>query len=164
MKCSACYADNAAWTQICVMCGQPVVAVELCVNGHILPPGSRECPICPSMWPEAPAFSGPPLLRGVLVLESGRIVERRTGAEQSFIEIRDGATPVTLAEAGDGAVDVQRSDEAAGDVRLLFRPDGIRICRKAAKMQYVVLSPGETLQLGGVRLRPIGFEVPSAVR
>jgi hypothetical protein len=164
MKCSACYAENALWAQVCVLCGQPVVPIELCPNGHILPPGSRECAICPSTWPEAPAFSGPALLRGVLLVERGHLVDGRGGSNLPYLELRDSALPLTFAQNGPDRVERVASDGSAGDVRLLVRPEGIQICRKGGgpkgKMAYEVVSPAEKVAVGGVLLRPIYFEVP----
>jgi len=89
MKCESCYADNAAWTAACLNCGRPVTPIELCDNGHILAPGERECAACPKQtWPEAPAWNGPPMLRGVLLL-SGAQLDLPNNITRSWIELRD---------------------------------------------------------------------------
>ena len=64
MKCSHCYAENPPWSTVCSSCSQPVHRLEICFQGHLLPPGVQECPVCPSLWPEISAFAGPALLRG----------------------------------------------------------------------------------------------------
>jgi hypothetical protein len=168
MKCSSCYADNALWAQVCVLCGQPIVPIEVCANGHILPPGSRECPICPSTWPAAASFSGPALLRGVLLVETGLVVDSASGALLHHLEIRDADLPLTLAAAAPDRVERVASEGTAGDIRLLMRPEGLQVCRKGGgrkgKMAWEPLGPAETISLGAVRLRPIPFDVPPAKR
>jgi len=165
MKCSACYADNAAWTTVCVMCGQPVVPLEVCALGHLLPPGSRECAVCPSTWPEPAPFSGPALLRGVLVVEKGHLVEPRGGDAVPYLEVRDAEFPITLALTAPDTVERFEGDATGGDVRILMRPEGIQVCRKGGKggMVYEALDKDD-VKIEGVRFRLIRFDVPARLR
>jgi hypothetical protein len=159
MKCSACYADNARWATVCVMCGQPVQAIEVCPNGHILPPGSRDCLVCRSDWPAAPEFSGAAILRGVLLVEMGELADGPAVAAMPYLEIRDAAAPLTFAQAGPDRME-RLADDSGGDVRILMRPDGLQICRKGGKMVYESVSESVPVAIGGVRMKVIRFEVP----
>ncbi len=156
MKCSACYADNDAWVSVCLMCGEAVVPVELCLNGHILPPGSRECPLCPSMWPEAAPFSGPPVLRGVLLVERGTL----DGA--LFLEVRDRDEPLSFTQPEPGRLTPVEADSKVATVRILLRPEGVSTCVKPGKgkLAYEPLKPEQSVSFGGVHLKHIPFEVP----
>lgn len=164
MKCSSCYADNAAWAAVCVMCGEPVVPVELCANGHILPPGSRDCPICPSMWPDAPPFAGPPILRGILWVERGRLKEGEPARVLPYLEVRDLDLPLTLDQPAPDELRLAPVESKSGVARILMRPQGVSVCRKAGarggKLAWESLAAGETLTLGGVKLCLVPFEVP----
>jgi len=161
MKCSSCYADNDAWVTVCIMCGDPVVPVELCDNGHILPPGARECPLCPSMWPDVSTFSGPGVLRGILLVERGRL-ENEAGAPAEFLEIRDHEQPLSFVQAEPGRLSPTTLDDGAATVRILMRPDGVSTCVKPGKgkLAYEKLPPGGTRAVGGVQFRSILFDVP----
>jgi hypothetical protein len=164
VKCGSCYAGNAAWAAVCVMCGEPVVPVELCANGHILPPGSRDCPVCPSMWPDVAPFVGPPLLRGVLWVERGRLKEGESGRALPYLEVRDLETPLTFDQAAPDELRLAPAEAKSGVARILMRPDGVSVCEKAGgrsgKPAYVPVVAGEILTLGGVRIRFVPFEVP----
>lgn len=163
MKCSSCYADNAAWASVCVMCGRAVLPIEFCPNGHILPPGERDCPVCPAQaWPEAPAWSGPARLRGVLVFE-GAFLDVPGAGPRTWIELRDGAVALGLAESAPGQLRLVDPASAEGTARLLMRPDGLLVCRRTAstgKLNWQPLPPGEVLSLGGPRVRFLAFQVP----
>ena len=80
MRCSSCYASNPAWTGICPSCGEPTNPIRLCPNGHILPPGAAECPVCPSMWPQPEPFAGLPQ-------ESGAALRLQGGLAQPYGEL-----------------------------------------------------------------------------
>lgn len=160
MKCSACYADNARWATVCIMCGQPVQAIEVCVNGHVLPVGLRDCLICRSDWPAAPEFTGAAILRGVLLVERGELADGPTTTARPYLEIRDAGAPLTFAQAGPDRLERLPDDVGGGDVRLLMRPDGLQICKKGGKMVYEPVSESLPVAIGGVRMKVIRFDVP----
>jgi hypothetical protein len=168
MKCSSCYADNNAWATVCSACGQSVRRLELCPAGHLLPPGEQECPICPSLWPAVDAFAGPPLLRGLLWVERGRLMGDETAtAPLAFVEVRDQESPLVLSPLSSGAM--RLSDESDGDAncRILMRPDGLKVCKmgqsgdRAGLPTYTALSPGEKLDWGGMTLRYQEIRTPA---
>ncbi|TPW10039.1 MAG: hypothetical protein FD129_2015 [bacterium] len=165
MKCESCYADNAAWTTACLNCGRPVTPIELCDNGHILAPGERECAACPKQtWPEVPAWSGPPMLRGVLLL-SGALLDLPNNVTRSWIELRDTGDMLGLAEAAPGRVRLVEGSSNEGNLRLLVRPDGVRSCRRLAatgKLAWQDLPAGEELGIGSLSLRWLAFQRPGA--
>lgn len=105
MKCSHCYAENPAWSTVCSSCSQPLLRLEVCSRGHLLPPGEHECPICPSLWPEVSAFAGPALLRGLLWVDSGNVTSTiESGEDITFLEIRDQEETLALALQPNGDV------------------------------------------------------------
>ena len=168
MKCSSCYADNEPWATVCSACGQSVRRLELCPSGHLLPPGEQECPICPSLWPEVGAFAGPPLLRGLLWVERGRLTAGAEPFEElAFLEVRDQENPLALAPQTSGAVRVSDESDSEVSCRILMRPDGLKICRinqsgrRAGAPVYEPLTAGETFDLGGTSLRYQEMRPPS---
>jgi len=168
MKCSHCYADNKAWATVCEACGQAVQRLETCPLGHLLPPGGRDCPVCPSLWPEVDAFAGPALLRGLLWVDAGKLAEARAPDRLlAYLEVRDRDRPVSLARRASGRVEVAPEDDPDVVCRLLMRPGGPRVCNKSAPAdprslpQYVPLPPGSSLDLGEVRLRFLDLAPPA---
>jgi hypothetical protein len=172
MKCSNCYADNPAWQAICSACGQPVVPIELCASGHVLPPGVRECPICPSMWPEVAAFVGPPVLRGVLWIEGGQILDPARGEPIPLIELRDGEQPLSLSPHAEPDVVVLGGDESRAAAKVLVRPDGVSLCERpdaraasagprAERPAYRTFPQDTPLAIGRARLRFIPLAAPA---
>jgi hypothetical protein len=160
MRCSHCYAENEAWATICSACGQAVLRLEFCPGGHLLPPGVRDCPVCPSLWPEVSSFAGPPLLRGLLWVETGRLAPAADpGRELAYLEVRDQENPIGLILRPTGAVHVTTNDDEGVSCRILMRPEGVQVCDKSRPREgsgapsYVVLRPGEKLALGGTTLR-----------
>ena len=132
MKCESCYADNAAWTAVCLNCGKPVTPIEFCDNGHILPPGERECAACPKQtWPEVAAWHGPALLRGVLLL-TGAVIDLPAGQARGWFELRDQGDLLAFAESAPGRLRLVDGASTEGNLRLLIRPDGIKYCRRMA--------------------------------
>lgn len=165
MKCESCYADNASWTTACLNCGRPVTPIEMCDNGHILAPGERECAACPKQtWPEAPAWSGPPMLRGVLLLK-GALLDLPNNVTRSWLELRDAGDMVGLAEAAPGRLRLVDGAGAEGNLRLLVRPDGIRCCRRMAatgRLAWQDLPADEVLAVGTLSLRWLAFQSPNS--
>jgi len=160
MKCSHCYADNQSFATICAKCGQAILRLEVCPMGHLLPPGEQDCPICPSMWPEVDSFAGPPLLRGFLLVESGRLTGSQDPvAALTYLEVRDQEIPLALAPLHSGAVSLVDEDDDKIECRILMRPNGISVCQRdqmkkqKAPSVYEPLLPGEKFDLGGVSLR-----------
>lgn len=168
MKCSSCYAANDAWATVCSSCGQSVRRLELCPAGHLLPPGEQGCTICPSLWPAVDAFAGPPLLRGLLWVERGRLIKGETAtAELAFLEVRDQESPLVLSPQPSGAVRLTDESDADANCRILMRPDGLKVCvmgkpdGKSGLPAYTALPPGETLDLGGTSLRYQNVRAPA---
>lgn len=160
MKCSSCYADNDAWATVCSSCGQAVRRLELCPAGHLLPPGEHECPICPSLWPAVDAFAGPPLLRGLLWVERGRLIGNENVSEEiAFIEVRDQESPLVLSPQPSGAVRLTDESDTDANCRILMRPEGLKICLmgqpdgRSRLPAYIDVAPGEKIDLGGTSLR-----------
>lgn len=168
MKCSACYADNAAWVTTCTKCGEPTLPIELCGGGHILPPGVRECAICGSSWPALPSFTGPMILRGLLLVESGLLLNPANPTPLAFLELRDGETPLAFEEGGKGHVLLAAPESREAVARLAVRPDGVRLClkeqaatvRRTAKLAWEVLATDGLFQVGGALFRYVAVDVP----
>lgn len=171
MKCSSCYADNAAWVTTCARCGEPTRPIELCGGGHILPPGVRDCAVCGSSWPPLPAFVGAPVLRGILVVDGGLLLDKVSQVPISFIELRDAETALAFEEGGRGHVFLAPPDAREAVARLAVRPDGVRLClrqqaatvRRTARLSWEMLAADGLFQVGGALFRYIAFEVPGWV-
>ena len=167
MKCSHCYAENQPWATVCSSCGQSVLRLEICPAGHLLPPGAHECPICPSLWPEVESFAGPPVLRGFLWVEKGRLISASDpGKELAYVEIRDGESPLALTLQPTGAVYLAGEEDPEVDCRILMRPEGVQVCSRgrpggrAGPMEYQMLPPGEKVDLGSTSFRHMQVQPP----
>ncbi|MFC1572791.1 hypothetical protein ACFL6M_04250, partial [Candidatus Eisenbacteria bacterium] len=167
MKCSQCYAENKPWATVCSSCGLSILRLETCPMGHLLPPGGQECPVCPSMWPEVGHFAGPPVLRGFLWVERGRLAnasDPRT--EMAYVEVRDQETPLALASQPAGALHLTGEDDPDVDCRILMRPESVQVCnrtrtgRRSGPPVYEPLPPGQSLDLGGTSFRYLGVQPP----
>jgi hypothetical protein len=171
MKCSSCYAENPPWAAVCQTCGGAVQPLEFCPGGHLLPPGVRECPVCPSEWPETPVFEGPPILRGLLWVERGRLLAIPAAGgddDRSYIELRDDEAPLNIGEDTRGRARLFQSEDPAVTVRIVVRPSGVLVCQKggaspAVPLAYVPLAAGGALDLGNTRLRLLTWPVPAWV-
>src|SRR5262249_1932181 len=119
MKCSRCYADNALGVAVCTTCGKTVLPVEFCDLGHVLPPGPRQFSVCATQWPDSPPFSGHPILRGVLLVERGRLASAVTGTPCGHFECRDAELPLTVAKRSQSEFVIGTSPESDETVRLL---------------------------------------------
>lgn len=167
MKCSACYADNQAWVTTCTKCGEPTLPIELCGGGHILPPGVRECAICGSSWPALPAFSGPSILRGLLLVESGLLMST-ANQPLAFLELRDAEASLAFEEGGRGHVFLCAPESREAVARLAVRPDGVRLClkqqaatvRRTAKLAWEMLATDGLFQVGNTLFRFVAVDVP----
>ncbi len=167
MRCSACYAENPPWATICTDCGKAVLRLEFCAGGHLLPPGAQECPVCPHLWPEVTAFDGAPLLRGILLVEKGRLTNADDPADYlPYVEIRDREQPLVLTHAPNEQVTIA-NDDAAGTCRVLMRPEGVQVCgagfahEHAGPRVYKALGPDDTFVLGTTTFRHIAFDPPA---
>lgn len=166
MKCSHCYSDNQPWATVCSACGQSVLRLEFCPRGHLLPPGVRDCPVCPSLWPEVDAFAGPPVLRGLLWVEQGRLAPASDPHKKlAFLEIRDQEAPLGLTVRPSGTVCVVGEDDPDSSCRILMRPSGVKVCcrrpgQPSAPPAYQPLPCGERFDLGGATLRHLGLQPP----
>ena len=169
MKCSACYADNAAWVTTCARCGEPTLPIELCGGGHILPPGVRECALCGSSWPALPSFGGPSILRGLLLIESGLLLEAGTQRPLASLELRDAEAALAFEEGGRGHVFLAPPESREAVARLAVRPDGVRLClklqaatvRRTAKLSWEMLATDGLFQVGGTLFRYVAVDVPA---
>ena len=168
MRCSHCYTDNPTWATVCSSCGKSVLRLEICPAGHLLPPGEQECPICPSLWPEVDSFSGPPMLRGFLWVESGRLATVAEPAQElAYLEIRDRESPLALTLLPSGVVHLTEDDDYDARCRILMRPDGVRVCDKnqpaihSGLPAYEPLLAGKTLRLGRTSFRHIQVRPPA---
>lgn len=164
MKCSNCYGENPTWSTVCSSCGQPVLRLEICSQGHLLPPGVQQCPICPSQWPDISPFAGPPLLRGLLWIETGRLTATSDpGNELAYLEMRDQESPLALSLRSSGAASLVEDDNRDVVCRILMRPEGVQVCNKyhqkehSGPLEFKPLQPGEILELGrtSFRLMPV---------
>jgi len=167
MKCSHCYGENQPWATVCSSCGQSVLRLEFCPADHLLPPGVQECPICPSLWPEVESFAGPPVLRGLLWVEKGRLIAASDpGVELAYVEIRDLELPLALTQRPSGALHIVGEDDPGVDCRILMRPDGVQICRRnrlghpSRSPVYEPLPPGQKIVLGGTSFRHVEVQPP----
>jgi hypothetical protein len=164
VKCAACYADNAAWTAVCLNCGKPVVPIELCENGHILAPGERECAACPKQtWPEYPKWSGAPLLRGVLMID-GAMIDLPGGTGRRWMELRDGSEALGVTETAPGRLGLVDAAANDGNLRLLVRPDGLQYCRRMAatgKLAWQDFPAGQAVSIGSYSIRWLAFRTPA---
>lgn len=164
MKCEACYADNAAWTAVCLNCGKPVTAIELCENGHILAPGERECAACPKQtWPEFAAWSGPPLLRGVLLLD-GAMIDLPNATGRRWLELRNGADALGVTETAPGRLGLVDGAASEGNLRLLVRPEGLSYCRRMAatgRLTWQDFPPDQPVSIGSFSIRWLPFRAPA---
>lgn len=169
MKCSACYEENATWQDVCSHCGRPTVPLRFCPNGHLLPPKVTECPVCPMMWPDPGSFSGPPILRGVLWVDGGRLRREHDPAAQPVLELRDGAAPLALRVEGTDSLVQLAGEPGRASVQFLVRPDGVRAClgaefrRPGAVAQFQPIAEETGLRVGPVLVRVVLFEVPEWV-
>lgn len=174
MKCSTCYSENPPWAAVCAVCGGKVLPLEFCLNGHLLPPGVRECPVCPNEWPEVPGYAGPPVLRGVLWVERGAVVARDAEGETElpYVEVRDREAPVALSTDARGRARLTDEQDAAAVVRILMRPEGLMVCKKAAPgvlraeagpLRFEALAAEHSLDVGNARLRYLAWPVPQWV-
>lgn len=160
MKCSHCYATNPGWATVCLSCSQPVQRLELCPSGHLLPPGVKDCPVCPDLWPEVTDFAGPPLLRGILWLESGRLTTHaEPGVDLAFLEVRDQEQPLALKSLPTGAAQLVADDDPDVLCRILMRPDGVQVCHRhgggatPGPPTYRTLRAGESFDAGQASFR-----------
>jgi hypothetical protein len=168
MKCSHCYEDNPAWATVCSSCSQPVERLELCPMGHLLPPGRTDCPVCPDLWPEVTAFAGPPVLRGVLWLEQGRLTsEVEPGADLAYLEVRDREQPLALKIQPSGTASIVVDDDDPNILcRVLMRPEGVQVCSRVrpgappGPPVYEPLPPGESFRAGHASFRYVAIEPP----
>ncbi len=167
MKCSQCYAENPPWATVCSSCGQSVLRLEICPGGHLLPPGVRECEVCPSLWPEVEPFAGPPVLRGFLWVVKGRLaLASDPGRELEYLEIRDQHNPLLLASQPSGAVYMIGEDDREANCRILMRPEGVQVCDRnrpeghSGLPSYTPLPPGQRFDLGGTSFRHLGLQPP----
>ncbi|MFN0151286.1 MAG: hypothetical protein ACKVU1_11345 [bacterium] len=168
MKCLHCYAENPAWQTLCSACGEPVTPVEICGAGHILPPGVRECPLCPTLWPQVAPFSGPPILRGILWVESGELHVAGDFARHEYFELRDMELPYSLTSRSPLVADVASADLQDAAIKLLVRPGEISLCGKPAAgrsgpaaPRYEPLRDGATVELERVRMRLVPIAAPA---
>ena len=160
MKCSHCYETNTAWATVCSSCSQPVRRLELCPAGHLLPPGAAECPVCPDLWPDVTAYAGPPVLRGILWLESGRLTnDAAPDARLTFLEVRDREHPLALKIQPSGAAHLVDDDDPDVLCRILARPEGLQVCRRfrpgaaPGPPTYEPLQSGDTFDVGHATFR-----------
>ena len=167
MKCSHCYVENPPWSTVCSSCGQPVLRLEICPQGHLLPPGVQECPVCPSLWPEVSSFAGPPLLRGLLWVETGRLVTASDpGKDLAYIEIRDQESPLVLSLQPSGAAYLAEDDDGDVICRILMRPQGVQVCNKyrpvahPGPLAFEPLPAGEKFDLGRTSFRLLEVRPP----
>lgn len=168
MKCLHCYADNPPWQTLCSACGEPVTPVELCAAGHILPPGVRECPLCPTLWPSPPPFAGPPILRGVLWVEAGALHVAGDRVGHEFLELRDMELPLSFRARSPLVADVASADQQDAAIKLLVRPEGVSVCGRPsggragpAAPRYEPLRDGGRVEVEGVRLRFVAIAAPA---
>ena len=167
MKCSHCYAENPPWSTVCSSCGQSVLRLEICSLGHLLPPGVQECPVCPSLWPEVKSFAGPPLLRGFLWVETGRLAAAADpGKELAYLEIRDGESPLALTLQPSGVVHLAGDDDRNVNCRILMRPEGVQVCNMnrpgthSGPLAYEPLLPREKFDLGRTSFQHLEVQPP----
>ncbi len=171
MKCSHCYAENPPWSTVCSSCSQPVLRLEICSQGHLLPPGVQECSICPSLWPEISAFAGPPLLRGLLWVDAGSVTSPSDpGEDMAYLEIRDQESALALTLQPSGDVHLTGDDDGDVVCRILMRPEGVQVCNKirpaahTGPLAFEPLLPGEKFHLGGVLFRLQVVQPPAWVQ
>ena len=170
MKCSVCYHENPAWQKICTYCGQAAVALQLCPSGHLLAPDQADCPVCPSMWPESDPFAGPPILRGILWVDHGKLRTPDGADRMPYVELRDSEQPLSLVIEGAGSAKLTTSDEAKAGVKVEVRPRGVRYCLgpdyliEAGKgLVYQDLAGEERFRVGPVTFRVMFFSIPDWV-
>lgn len=171
MKCSFCYADNLPSHSICSECGESVAPLRICSGGHLLPPDSSECSVCPFLWPEVEPFDGEPILRGVLWTESARLCGR-DGEPIPLLELRDRGEPVGLLLEGRRKMTLVGPDQTSASVRFLIRPDGLQYClspelRRSSgsnpEVAYEDVSESGLVHVGSAQVRVARFDVPKWV-
>ena len=176
MKCLHCYAENPAWQTLCSACGEPVTPIELCAAGHILPPGVRECAVCPTLWPATTPFAGPPILRGLLWIDAGELRGLADAGPLPFLELRDGETPVAIVASSPLTASLGSADHKDTIVRILVRPDGVSACTRPgaprggsaaskggrpASPRYEPLAENAPVEVERVRLRFVPIQAPA---
>jgi len=168
VKCLHCYADNPPWQTLCSACGEPVTPVEICAAGHILPPGVRECPLCPTLWPAIPPFSGAPILRGILWVESGELHVAGDRGRIEFFELRDAELPYSFTARSPLVADVASADQQDAVIKLLVRPGEVSVCGRpaagrggTAAPRYEALRDGARVEADRVRMRFLPIAAPA---
>jgi hypothetical protein len=169
MRCSECYEANPAWQDLCSRCGKPTLALRLCPNGHLLPPKVTDCPVCPSMWPNAGPFSGPSILRGVLWADAGRLRQEDRDEVLSIVELRDSARPHAFRIEGSDCLRKVENDPGSAAVQVLVRPEGVFACvgpeyrKPRASVEFDPFPVSGALRVGPILIRIAVFDVPDWV-
>lgn len=171
MKCSGCYHENPAWQKICTFCGQATASLQLCPSGHLLMPKQTDCAVCPSLWPDSSPFEGPPILRGVLWVDHGRLRSADGSQQMPFVELRDSEQPMSFLVTGAGLAQLSVDSDAEIALKVEVRPGGTRYClgpdhlaQTGQGLAYQNLGGEERFRVGPVTFRVLFFPVPSWVR
>lgn len=169
MRCSECYEVNPAWQEHCSRCGRPVLPLRFCPGGHLLPPRTLDCPVCPQSWPDPGPFRGPAILRGVLYVDGGRLRREDEAETVPLLELRDGPSPLALRVEGSDLVTLLARVPEAASVQVLVRPEGVLACLgpeyrgPRGRSEFQTVSSGGALRVGPILVRMIFFEVPEWV-
>ena len=165
MKCANCYADNPYFMTACAACGREADPILVCPAGHIMAAGELLCPRCTTRWPELPSFSGPPILRGVVIPVEGRMLHQ--GREVGLWELRDADSPIGFAEGRSPRdVNITLGSEESLVARLITRPDGVQICARGDQspetrtLEYVPIASRAVVSVASARLQVFLFDVP----
>ena len=169
MRCSECYEPNPAWQDLCSRCGRPTLALRLCPNGHLLAPKVTECAVCPSMWPQAGPFSGPPILRGALWADAGRLRLEDSDEAFAILELRDTEVPHAFRVEGSDCLRRMTRDPGGAALQVLVRPEGVFSClgpeyRPArSRLEFTPVPGSGAIRVGPILVRIVHFAVPDWV-